>query len=86
MYGTGADCKALFVDVKTVCMHVFGLPVGLSKHARSLDEIRTPCPQQKDGLSPKDQPAPKSGFRVLVQPVLSSLPKASQTSAGVILP
>jgi hypothetical protein len=27
--------QALFVDVKTVCMHVCGLPVGASKHARS---------------------------------------------------
>lgn len=42
-----------FVDVKTVCMHVFGLPVGLSKHAHSLDEIRPPRPQKKDSLSPK---------------------------------
>lgn len=36
--------QALFVDVKTVCMHIYGLPMGASKHARSLDEIRTPRP------------------------------------------
>ena len=33
--------QAFFDDTKTVCMHVYGLPVGASKHARSLDEIRT---------------------------------------------
>jgi hypothetical protein len=41
----GAFISILFGDVKTVCMHVYGLPVGASKHARSLDEIRTPCSQ-----------------------------------------
>jgi len=78
--------QAFFDDTKTVCMHVYGLPVGASKHARSLDEIRTPRPQQICGSSPKEQPAPETGLRVLVQPVLSSLPKASQTSAGSFYP
>ena len=73
--------QALFDEVKTVCMHVYGLPVGASKHARSLAHTLSSA---YDGSSPQDQPARKSGLRMLLQPVLSSLPKASQTSAGVI--
>jgi hypothetical protein len=53
MYGTGADCKLFSVKSKPVCMHVYGLPVGASKLAGSLDEIRTPRPQQIDGLRPE---------------------------------
>jgi hypothetical protein len=40
--------------------------MGPSKLARSLDEIRTPDPQQSDGLNPKEQPARITGLRVLV--------------------
>jgi hypothetical protein len=37
--------QASFPDIETVCMHVFGLPVGdLPKQARSPDEIRASCP------------------------------------------
>jgi len=35
-------------------MHVYGLLMGKCIHARSLDEIRTPSPQQIGGLIPQD--------------------------------
>jgi hypothetical protein len=41
--------------------------VGASKHARSLDEIRTPRPQQICGLSPKEQPALMQGMTTAVR-------------------
>ena len=45
LYGPDAFCKLLVRDVKTVCMHVYGLPDGqMPKHARSLDEIRASRP------------------------------------------
>lgn len=52
--------QAFFDDIETVCMHVYRLR---SKHARSLDEIRTPSPQQIGGSSPKGAAGTKIGLQ-----------------------
>ena len=81
MYGPDAFCK-LFVVIGNGLHACIRLACGqLPKHARSLDEIRAPYPEQISGLK-FNQPAPKAGFRMLVLPISSSRVRATQTCAG----
>jgi len=63
-------------------MHVYGLLMGKCIHARSLDEIRTPSPQQIGGLIPRDSRHEKQVSRCRSNQFRHHFSKASQTSAG----
>lgn len=73
MYGPGAFCKLLVRDVETVCMHVSGLQLDDSRSTPAA-LMRSAHPVlSKIAACLKEQPARKTGFRMLVQPISSSL-------------
>jgi hypothetical protein len=66
-------------------MHVYGLLMGKCTHARSLDEICTPSPQQNGGLIPRDSRHQKQVSGCRSNQFRHHFLKASQTSAGFSL-
>ncbi|CAE6865038.1 hypothetical protein R69658_07809 [Paraburkholderia aspalathi] len=73
LYGPGAFCKLLVRDVETVCMHVSGLQLDDSRSTPAA-LMRSAHPVlSKIAACLKEQPARKTGFTMLVQPISSSL-------------
>jgi hypothetical protein len=73
MYGPDAFCKLLVRDVEMVCTHVSGSQLDDSRSTPAA-LMRSAHPGlSKTAACLKEQPARKTGFRMLVQPISSSL-------------
>jgi len=74
----------LFVMFETVCMQVSGLPDMGACRSTPAASMRSVHPILSIFTARRTwQPARKTGFRMLVQPISSSLWEASQTCVGI---